>query len=472
MTGKARPLAAVVLAAGEGKRFKSATPKVLHALCGKPLVAYVLDALEPIDAQRTVVVVGRGADEVKEAVKSSTKRKLTFALQEKQLGTADAARVADDALGKFSGDVLVLPGDSPLLTTETLTALVEHHRGSGAAATVLTADLDAPAGYGRIIRGGDGSVERIVEHRDATPEERATTEVNTSVWVFDRASLRASLTRVDRSNAQKEFYLTDVVAVLREKGEQVEAFMLGDPAEALGANSRVELADIAALMRRRINVRHMLSGVTIIDPASTYVDAGVTIGRDAILHPMTHLHGKTSIGEGAEVGPNVRLVDTVVGEGATVLNAVAKEAEIGPRAQVGPFAYLRPGAVLEEGAKAGTYVEVKKSRIGKGSKVPHLSYIGDAEIGKNVNIGAGTITCNYDGETGIKSKTTIGDDVLIGSDTMLVAPLTVGKGAVTGAGAVVSRDIPPDGVAVGSPARVVRKRKPKAKPKSKGGRGK
>jgi len=469
--GKPRPLAAVVLAAGEGKRFKSETPKVLHALCGKPLVTYLIEALEPIEAQRTIVVVGRGADEVKLATKRATKRKLAFALQEKQLGTGDAARVADDALGRFSGDVIILPGDSPLLTTETLQALVDHHRSTGAAATILSAELDDPTGYGRLIRGADGSVERIVEHRDATAEERKTKEVNASVWVFDRAALATALTKIDRANDQQEYYLTDVVQILREKGEQVEAYATEDPTEALGANSRVELADIAAIMRRRINVRHMLEGVTVVDPATTFIDAGVTIGRDTVLHPMTHLHGATAIGERAEIGPNVRLVDTTVGDGATILNAVAKDAKVGPGAQVGPFAYLRPGAVLEEGAKAGTYVEVKKSRIGKGSKVPHLSYIGDAEIGQNVNIGAGTITCNYDGETGKKSKTVIGDDVLIGSDTMLVAPVNVGKGAVTGAGSVVSRDIPPQQVAIGSPARPVRKRKPKPKP-GKGGRTK
>ena len=471
MPAKPRPLAAIVLAAGQGKRFKSSTPKVLHALCGKPLVGYVLDAVAPLEATRTVVVVGRGADEVKSAIKAMTRAKLTYALQSEQLGTADAARVGDDALGRFSGDVLIVPGDSPLMTPQTLGDLVAHHRSSGAAATLLAAELEDPTGYGRIIRGSDGSPERIVEQTDASAEERAIKEVNTSVWVFDRAALRTALTKIDRSNSQHEYYLTDVLAVLREKGEPVEAFRAADPAEALGANSRAELADLAAVMRRRINVRHMLEGVTIVDPATTYIDAGVTVGRDTVLHPMTHLHGTTTIGDGAEIGPNVRLVDTTVGDGATVLNAVANDARIGARAQVGPFAYLRPGAVLDEDAKAGTYVEVKKSRIGKGSKVPHLSYIGDAEIGKNVNIGAGTITCNYDGETGKKSKTTIEDDVLIGSDTMLVAPVTVGKGGVTGAGAVVSRDIPPQGVAIGAPARVVRERKRKPKP-SKGGRTK
>jgi bifunctional UDP-N-acetylglucosamine pyrophosphorylase / glucosamine-1-phosphate N-acetyltransferase len=470
LTARRRLLAAVVLAAGEGKRFKSAKPKVLHVLCGRPLLGHVLAALEPLAPTKNIVVIGKGADDVKAAIKELTKNKPTFALQEKQLGTADAARIGDDALGRFSGDVLVVAGDLPLLSTATLQRLVDHHRESKAAATLLSAELENPTGYGRIIRDPDGTVARIVEETDTTDRERAMKEINTSVWVFDRASLRSALTKIDRSNAQKEFYLTDVVAVLRDKGETVEALRVEDPTEVFGVNSRVQLADAAALMRRRIAEQHMLDGVTIIDPATTFIDAGVTIGRDTLLHPMTHLHGATSIGEASEIGPNVKLVDTKVGDQATVINAVANQADIGPRAQVGPFAYLRPGAVLAEGAKAGTYVEVKKSVIGKGSKVPHLSYIGDAEIGENVNIGAGTITCNYDGETGKKSKTVIGDDVLIGSDTMLVAPVTVGDGAVTGAGAVVSRDIPPGEVAIGSPARTVRKRK--AKSKGKGERAK
>jgi bifunctional UDP-N-acetylglucosamine pyrophosphorylase/glucosamine-1-phosphate N-acetyltransferase len=470
-TRRARPLAAVVLAGGEGKRFRSSTPKVLHALCGRPLIGHMLHVLAPLELARTVVVVGRESDRVKEAAKALTKRKLSFALQEEQLGTGDAARVGDDALGRFTGDVLIVPGDSPLLRAETLEGMIAHHRETRAAATVLTAHLTDPKGYGRIVRGAGGGVERIVEETDTTPDERAIVEVNTSVWVFDRAALRAALTKLDRANAQQEFYLTDVVSVLREKGEPVEAFRAQDATEALGINSRVQLAEVGALLRGRINEGLMLDGVTIIDPASTFVDAGVTVGRDTILQPMTHLHGSTRVGQRCEIGPNVRLVDTVVGDEASVINAVAKDAEIGARAQVGPFTYLRPGAVLGEGAKAGTYVEVKKSVIGKGSKVPHLSYIGDAEIGKNVNIGAGTITCNYDGETGVKSKTVIEDDVLIGSDTMLVAPVRVGKGSVTGAGAVVSRDIPPGQVAVGAPARPVRKRKVKP-PKKKGGRTK
>ena len=463
MTVKARPLAIVVLAAGEGKRFKSSLPKVLHSLCGKPLAGHVLAAVKPIDATKTILVVGRGADEVKAQLKALTTRKLTYALQEKQLGTADAARVADEALGRFSGDVLIVPGDSPLLTTETLEALVAHHRATKAAATMLTARLEDPTGYGRVVRAADGSVEKIVEETDATPDEKDIVEVNTSTWVFDRAALRSALTKIDSANAQKEFYLTDVVEILRDKGEAVEALKTADAAQALGVNSRVQLADVAALMRRRIAERLMLDGVTIVDPANTYIDATVTIGRDTVVHPMSHLHGATSIGAGCDIGPNVKLVDTMVGDGSTVINAVAKEAKVGKNCSVGPFTYLRPGAVLKEGAKAGTYVEVKKSTIGRNSKVPHLSYIGDAEIGENVNIGAGTITCNYDGETGKKSKTVIGNDVLIGSDTMLVAPVRVGDGAVTGAGSVVSRDLPPNQVAIGAPARPIRKRKPRAK---------
>jgi len=456
-----RSLAIVVLAAGEGKRFKSKTPKVLHSLSGMPLFGHILIAIEPLGAAKIVLVVGRGGDEVKVKAKQLTKKRLVFALQEQQLGTADAAKAGDEALGKFSGDVLILPGDSPLLTTGTLQRLVEHHRATKAAATMLTAELDDPTGYGRIVRDRRSAVERVVEETDATPEEKTIKECNTSVWVFDRSALRSALTKIDRGNAQKEFYLTDVVAVLREKGEQIEAVQAATPREALGINSRVQLADVAALMRRRIAERHMLDGVTIVDPASAYIDATVTIGLDTVIHPQAHLHGSTTIGSGCEIGPNVKLVDTFVGDDATVINTVAKEATIGPGADVGPFTYLRPGTILKEGAKAGAYVEIKKSVVGKGSKVPHLSYIGDAEIGDDVNIGAGTITCNYDGETGKKSKTVIGNDVLIGSDTMLVAPVTVGDGAVTGAGSVVSRDVPPNQVAVGAPARPVRKRKPR-----------
>jgi bifunctional UDP-N-acetylglucosamine pyrophosphorylase/glucosamine-1-phosphate N-acetyltransferase len=460
----ARPLAAIVLAAGEGKRFKSKTPKVLHHLCGRPLVGYALRALEDLAPAKTVLVVGRDADDVKAKAKELTPLRLGFAVQERRLGTADAARVGDEALGRFGGDVLIIPGDTPLLDPATLDQLVAHHRISQAAATLLTADFDDPTGYGRVVRDAGGVLDRIVEHADATEAEREITECATSVYVFDRAALRMALTKVEKNNTQGELYLTDTIHVLRSKGELVEALTTLDAVQALGVNSRAQLAEVQAILRDRINERWMADGVTIEDPATTYIDAGVTLGRDTILKPGTHLHGATRVGEDCEIGPNVILKDTTVGRSATIVNAVAREATIGNRVSVGPYASLRPGTVLEDGSKAGTFVEIKASRVGDGSKVPHLSYIGDATIGKNVNIGAGTITCNYDGETHIKSRTVIGDDVLIGSDTMLVAPVTVGKGAVTGAGSVVTRDVPPNRVVVGAPAKVVRKRK------SKGGR--
>jgi bifunctional UDP-N-acetylglucosamine pyrophosphorylase/glucosamine-1-phosphate N-acetyltransferase len=455
-----RPLAAIVLAAGEGKRFRSRIPKVLYPLCGRPLLAHALAPVVELAPTRLVVVVGRGAAEVEAVARRVAGRRIVVARQARRLGTADAARVGDEALGRFAGDVLVLPGDAPLLTAATLRRLLERHRAAGAAATLLTALLDDPTGYGRVVRGPDGAVERIVEETDATEEERTLREVSSGVWAFDRAALRAALTRVDRPGAQGELYLTDVVEILRDKGEAVEAVRAADPTEVLGVNSRAQLAAVAALLRRRINERLMTDGVTIVDPAVTYVDAEVTVEPDAVLHPFTHLRGRTVVGAGAELGPHAELADTVVGEGARVRYAVVEGARIGPGAEVGPFARLRPGAELAEGARVGTFVEVKQSRIGRGSKVPHLSYIGDAEIGRNVNVGAGTITCNYDGETGAKSRTVVEDDALIGSDTMLVAPVRVGRGAVTGAGSVVTRDLPPGQVALGAPARPVRRRKP------------
>jgi bifunctional UDP-N-acetylglucosamine pyrophosphorylase/glucosamine-1-phosphate N-acetyltransferase len=435
-----RPLAVVVLAAGEGKRFKSKTPKILHDLCGKPLLAYALDAVAPLRAQRTIVVVGRDADRVKDALKTLTKKKITVAVQAQQLGTADAARVGDDALRRFSGDVLVVPADTPLLPSATLKALVGHHRRTNAAATILTADMHDPRGYGRIVRAPDGSIDRIVEESDASPEERRITEVNGGVWVFDRAALRAALTKIDRANAQKEFYLTDIVQVLRDKGERVETHEAPSQLQVFGVNTRVHLATAAQLMRALLCEAFMLEGVSIVDPFQTYIDAGVKIGRDTVINPMTFLSGSTKIGEGCEIGPGVRAKDTVIEDGARVLFATLDGARVGPEATVGPYAYLRPGARLAKGAKVGTFVEVKASTVGAKSKVPHLSYIGDATIGADVNVGAGTITCNYDGVT--KHRTVIGDGAFVGSDTMLVAPVKIGRGAYTGAGSAIGKDVP------------------------------
>ncbi|MBI4730248.1 MAG: bifunctional UDP-N-acetylglucosamine diphosphorylase/glucosamine-1-phosphate N-acetyltransferase GlmU [Acidobacteria bacterium] len=441
-----RPLAAVVLAAGEGKRFRSARPKVLHELCGKPLLAYALEAAAPLRAERTVVIVGRGADDVAEAAGGLTRRPLEFALQARQLGTADAARMAGEALGRFDGDVLIIPADVPLLEVPTLRRLVARHRRARAAATVLTAVVADPTGYGRIVRDAAGLVSRIVEHGDATPAERAIPEVNSSVWVFDRAALRAALTKVGRGNRQREFYLTDVVEILRDKGETVEALAAAEATEILGVNSRSQLARAGALLRARINERWMAAGVTIVHPALTYIDAGVRIGRDTVVHPLTFLSGATRIGSGCEIGPAARLRDSVVAGGARVVFSVLDRARVGPGANVGPYAYLRPGARLDRGAKAGTFVEIKGSTVGRGSKVPHLSYVGDALIGPGVNVGAGTITCNYDGER--KHRTVVGAGAFIGSDTMLVAPVKVGRGAYTGAGSAITRDVPAGALAV------------------------
>ncbi|MGZ4242546.1 MAG: bifunctional UDP-N-acetylglucosamine diphosphorylase/glucosamine-1-phosphate N-acetyltransferase GlmU, partial [Actinomycetota bacterium] len=455
---KTRALAAIVMAAGEGKRFKSSKPKVLHELCGRPLLAHVLDALKPLGLSNTVVVIGRGADAVQQAAETLTRQPLTFAHQQQQLGTGDAARVGDEALGEFDGDLLVLPGDTPLVTTKTLRALVAYHRAQKAAATILSATLDDPTGYGRIVRSGK-DVDRIVEQTDATEAERAIKEVNSCIYVFDRAALRSALTKIDRANKQKEYYLTDAIAILREKGEKVVARVAGHPDEILGANDRAQLASVAALLRRRINAKLMADGVSIVDPEQTYIDPGVRVGRDTVIYPPSFLSGSTVVGAGCEIGPGARIKDSRIENGARVVFSTLDGARVGPDATVGPYAYLRPGARLAKGSKVGTFVEVKGSTIGEGSKVPHLTYVGDAVIGKDVNVGAATVTVNYDPETKIKAKTVIGDGAKIGSDTMLIAPVKVGKRAVTGAGSVVTHDVPPNTVVVGAPARKLRMRK-------------
>jgi bifunctional UDP-N-acetylglucosamine pyrophosphorylase / glucosamine-1-phosphate N-acetyltransferase len=453
-----RALAAIVLAAGEGKRFKSETPKVLHDLCGRPLVAPILDALASLNPAKTVVVVGRSAEAVQQEAQALTTRPLTFVKQQSQLGTADAARTGDEALGDFTGDVLIVPGDTPLVTSKTLRALIAHHRNQKAAATILTATLDDPTGYGRIIKDKNG-VERIVEQTDATATEKAIQEVNGGIYVFDRAALRSALTKVDKANKQKEFYLTDVISILREKGEKVLARAAAKAEEILGVNDRAQLAHVAALLRKRTNEKLMAAGVSIIDPAFTYIDEEVKVGADTAIHPPSFLIGSTVIGKNCEIGPGARITNSRIDDGARVTFSVLDGARVGAGASVGPYAYLRPGARLAKGSKVGTFVEVKGSEIGERSKVPHLSYIGDAIIGRDVNVGAATVTVNYDAETKTKSKTVIGDGAKIGSDTMLVAPVKVGKRAVTGAGSVVTKDVPAETVVVGNPAKPLRKRK-------------
>ncbi|HYR61187.1 MAG TPA: bifunctional UDP-N-acetylglucosamine diphosphorylase/glucosamine-1-phosphate N-acetyltransferase GlmU [Actinomycetota bacterium] len=454
-------IAVVVLAAGFGKRFRSAsTPKVLHPAAGEPLIGHVLRAASGLAGlERLIVVVGHGRTQVMEAVTARYPAAI-FVEQPEPRGTGDAVAAARGALEDFDGRVVVVSGDSPLITTATLAALVDEHHKSEATVTLLTALMADPTGYGRIIRGGDAL--RIVEEADASPDEAMVREVSTGFWCFERAPLFEALAEVTTDNAQGEYYLPDVVPLLAATGARVET-LLGDRTEILGVNDRSQLAEAARLLRQRKLEELMAAGVTIEDPAVTYVDAGVTIGPDTVIRPLTFLEGATTVGSGCVIGPSTRIADSTIADGAEVTFAVVKGVEVGPGAQVGPFTSLRPGTRLKAKSKAGSFVEMKATTVGEGSKVPHLSYMGDAEIGDGVNVGAGSITCNYDGEIGVKSRTRIGDGVLLGSDTMLVAPVVVGEDAITGAGSVVTKDVEPSTVVVGAPARPIRKRKPRPK---------
>jgi bifunctional UDP-N-acetylglucosamine pyrophosphorylase/glucosamine-1-phosphate N-acetyltransferase len=434
-----RTLAVVVMAAGLGKRLKSSKPKVLHELLGRPVLWYVLRAAAAAKPQKLVIVVHHSREEVEAAVRSwNLEPKPTFVDQVEMLGTGHAVLAAEPAVGRVH-DVLVLPGDEPLVDTEQVRGILTMHRRRDVAAVIQTTVPENARGFARVIRDGRGEFVRLAEGSDATPEELAVTEVATSVYTFRRDALYAALPLVGRENRQREYYLPDVLGILHEKGDRI-AVQLVDNGGSVGANSRSEMATAAAVLQRRINERHMADGVTIADPATTFVGPEVAIGHDTTLHPMTFLEGSTRIGTEAEIGPSVRLIDSTVGDRSTVQFAVVRGSRIGADVDVGPFASLRPGTVLERGSKAGTFVEIKGSRVGERSKVPHLSYVGDADIGHGVNIGASTVTVNYDGWD--KHRTVIGDDVKIGSDTMLVAPVEVGPGAMTGAGSVITKDVP------------------------------
>ncbi|MER5181789.1 bifunctional UDP-N-acetylglucosamine diphosphorylase/glucosamine-1-phosphate N-acetyltransferase GlmU [Streptomyces sp. NPDC002896] len=442
-----RPAAVVVLAAGEGTRMKSATPKVLHDICGRSLVGHVLAASRELEPQELVVVVGHAREQVAAHVTEVDAAART-AVQEKQKGTGHAVRMALEELGgAVDGTVIVVCGDTPLLTGETLQRLAGTHAADGNAVTVLTAEVPDATGYGRIVRDeASGAVTAIVEHKDATDEQRAIQEINSGVFAFDGRLLADALGKVRTNNSQGEEYLTDVLGILREAGHRVGASVAGDHREIAGINNRVQLAEARRILNDRLLERAMLAGVTVVDPASTWVDVTVTFGQDAIVHPGTQLLGATHIAEGAEVGPNTRLTDTKVGAGARVDNTVSVGAEVGPQASVGPYAYLRPGTRLGLKAKAGTYVEMKNARIGEGTKVPHLSYVGDATIGEYTNIGAASVFVNYDGQD--KHHTTVGSHCRTGSDNMFVAPVTIGDGAYTAAGSVITKDVPPGSLAV------------------------
>lgn len=440
--------AAIVLAAGAGTRMKSAKPKVAHEMLGKPLVKWVIDAAREAGIDKLVTVVGHMREQVEPIVADFSE----IVVQVEQRGTADAVASCADALSGFEGSLLVLSGDCPLITAATMNALVEAREREDAAAVVLTMFPEDPFGYGRIIRDAQGQVERIVEQKDSTPEEAAVGECNSGFYCFDAKVLFDALTHVGSDNAQGEFYLTDVLEICRKAGRAVLAVPASDSSECLGINSRIQLAEATKLAQRRINAAHMAAGVTMLDPDQVWIGPDVEIASDVELLPQVFLWGNTRIGQDSVIGPNSRLTDTVVGRNCTLDETVAVQARVDDCATCGPRAYLRPGAHLCQGAKAGTHVEIKKSTIGAGSKVPHLSYIGDATVGEDVNIGAGSITCNYDGRR--KNATVIGDGVFVGSDTMLVAPVSIGAGAFIGAGSVIAHDVAPDALGIARPEQV------------------
>ncbi len=455
-------LAVVVLAAGMGKRMKSDTAKVLHPVLGRPMLSYVYDAALSLSPKRVVVVVGHGADEVK---KVSDSKKLTYVTQTKQLGTGHAASCATEALKNFKGNVVIINGDFPLITPSTLKKFVRQHERKDADLSVLTALLDDPTGYGRIMRGTDGDPIGIVEEKDASREERFIDEINSGTYCVKSSFLWNALKKVNRKNKQGEYYLTDVVGLAHNNSLKINGEVVSDSDEVMGVNDRVELSYVESVLKWRTNENLMRSGVTLIDPETTYISPGIRIGRDTTIYPNTQIYGETQIGRDCTIGPTNWIENTKIGNGVIIKSSCyITNATIKNNISVGPFAHIRPEAKIMDGAKIGNFVEIKKSKIGQGSKVPHLSYIGDADLGKQVNIGAGTITCNYDGVN--KHKTIVEDNVFIGSDTMLVAPIKVGKGATTGAGSTISKDVPEGSLAIGRARQTVIKdwkRKPKDK---------
>ncbi|HEY0078494.1 MAG TPA: bifunctional UDP-N-acetylglucosamine diphosphorylase/glucosamine-1-phosphate N-acetyltransferase GlmU [Pyrinomonadaceae bacterium] len=459
-TAAAAPLDVLILAAGLGTRMRSRTAKVLHQLGGRPLIAHVCRTAAALqkEARPVYVVVGHQAEEVKAAVGEELgEAGAIFITQTEQRGTGDAVMAARDALAEAGSTLFVLSGDVPFVRAETLLALFyQHrtHRGRGAACTLLAVRLEDPTGYGRIIRDAEGRFERIVEQKDATPEERQINEINAGIYCFETSTLFRALERVQPANAQGEYYLTDVPGILRADGEDVSVYLHTDAREVSGINTRVELAEFERIMRHRTLRRLMLdSGVTIIDPQHTYVSADAQIGRDTVIHPGTHIEGRTVIGENCEIRPGTRITNSRIGNGVQIRDhSVIVDSDISDHCSVGPFAHLRMNAQMEESASVGNFVEVKKSRLGAKAKAQHLTYLGDATIGERTNIGAGTVTCNYDGKQ--KHQTVIEEDAKIGSDTMLVAPVRVGARSMTGAGSVVTKDVPPDTLVAGVPATI------------------
>lgn len=435
-------LVTIILAAGKGTRMKSSHPKVLHQVCGKAMVRHVLDAAEAAGSKRNIIVVGFGADEVRAELGNAAE----VVVQAEQLGTGHAVLQAEPLLRDERGTVMVLCGDTPLLTGALVKRLYEEHVKAGAKATVLTAVMPDATGYGRVIRTAAGDVEKIVEHKDATEEERAVQEVNSGIYCFEKEALFPALKNVGCDNAQGEYYLPDVLSILRERGEKIWAVAADDYEETLGVNSRLHLAQAEKILRRRKNIELMESGVTLMDPDSTFVDSNVIVGRDTVIYPFTWLEGKTVVGEGCTLGPSSRFTDAKIGNSVTAHFVYAHECEIESGATMGPYVHIRPDSHISNDVKIGNFVEVKNSKIGAGSKLPHLQYIGDCDMGAGVNMGCGTITVNYDGKQ--KFRTKIGDNAFVGCNSNLVAPVAVGDGAYVAAGSTITKDVPPEELAV------------------------
>ncbi|TAL12448.1 MAG: UDP-N-acetylglucosamine diphosphorylase/glucosamine-1-phosphate N-acetyltransferase [Nitrospirae bacterium] len=453
-----KKLAAIVLAAGQGTRMRSKLAKVLHPVCGRPMALYAVDLAETLAKGRVAVVVGHQAEKMKDLLSD---RKVDLVVQARQLGTGHAVAQAQSVFQSRGGNAssslrfVILSGDTPLLTEATVQALLAAHEHDRATVSMLTAHLDRPAGYGRIVRGRDGSVWKIIEDKDASPSDRRLTEVNAGTYVVEGEFLFSALAALKPANAQKEYYLTDIVEAAIRQGKKVTASIASNPIEALGINTRAEMAEAERVLRGRIRKRLMDAGATFLAPETSFVDESVKVGRDSVVHPHVTLEGRTIIGEDCVIRSHSRLVESVLGDGVTVLDGcVIEGSRLEEGCRVGPFAHLRPGTIVRRNARVGNFVELKKTELGEGSKANHLSYLGDARIGKRVNVGAGTITCNYDGIN--KHQTVIDDDVFIGSDVSLVAPVKVGKGAVIGAGSVVTQDVAADALALGRARQVVK----------------
>lgn len=443
----------VILAAGKGTRMKSATPKVLHSLAGRPLIEHILATVDHVQAASVTLVVGHGADQVKDAL--AARPSLKFVTQSPQLGTGHALLQAEPVLKGLKGIVLLLSGDTPLLEPGTLLRLLEAHREAKASLTVLTTELADPYGYGRIVRGKDGHIERIIEERDASSEQRMIREINGGIYALSLGPLFKHLHQLAADNSQGEYYLTDLVAMYSQEGLRVDSLCLENADELRGMNSRLDLADLSQIVRQRTNRLLMLGGVTMEDPATTYVDVDVTVGPDTVLGPGVRLEGRTVIGERCHIHSGCRLTNAVVEDDVVVLDhSVIVESSVGQGAAIGPMAHIRPQSTIGPSARIGNFVELKKTALGRGSKANHLAYLGDATIGEGVNIGAGTITCNYDGQA--KHPTVIEDGVFVGSDSQLIAPVTIGKGAYVGAGSSISSDVPAGSLAIARAHQVIK----------------